>query len=826
MTYMPRTFIILTLFFCSLHASAHAGGLSGRVVAHDGKAVDAANVVLFTMPDSTVVGTAITDAQGEFALTPLADGAYVLKVLDINHQTYTSPKITIGGNSLVLPDITLVQLSSDLKEVAIRSQKPFIEVHSDKIVVNVENSIVSAGGSALDVLAHSPGVSVDQSDNVSLKGKQGVTIMINGRIQPMTGQDLANVLKSMPAESIGSIELISNPSSRYDAAGTAGIINIKTRKDNKAGLNGSVNGTYAQGVYGKSNGGISMNYRNKRFNIFGNYNRSDREGFNHLTLDRNFYTGGLFSGAYLQDNHYLYHIRSNTAGLGMDYTISKATTIGFVANSENTYFRRDGYNYSNIIDSGQMDSMKQHPSAHFTTQNSAPNKWGNYAANINLRHVFDSTGKSLGIDADYATYPSDGKQDYTTTYFKNLPDGSFQPSGLPQSILRGDLKGVTRIRSIKADYSGKMGNGVKTDAGLKTSYVTADNDLHYYNYIDSIRAFVPDGTRTNHFMYNEMINAAYVNAGKEWTKWNLQIGLRVEQTLGNGHETTTDSTFSRNYAQLFPSVAAQRHLDNNNDLGITLSRRIERPNYEQLNPFKYYLDPTTYKSGYPYLSPALSYSAELSYIFKQKFVTNLNYTLTSLPITEVIQPSTTETKVTIQTTKNLTSMAYYGISGAYQFQLRKWWNNTTNINAYYARYTGDIAGTNLNAGKATFDVNTTNSFLLPAGCSAELSFNYEAPQVYGYMHLMPTWMLNVGVQKNLFDKRATLRLNATDIFWHGYPRATSYYNDYVESFTARRDTRQISISFSWRFGKRTVPQSVRHNGGAEDEKRRAGGQSG
>jgi hypothetical protein len=171
-------------------------------------------------------------------------------------------------------------------------------------------------------------------------------------------------------------------------------------------------------------------------------------------------------------------------------------------------------------------------------------------------------------------------------------------------------------------------------------------------------------------------------------------------------------------------------------------------------------------------------------------------------------------------------MSFYGINGSYQFRFTKWWSNTTNVNVFYAQYTGNIAGTSLNAGRATFDANTSNSFILPEGWSAELGGFYQAPQLYGYMYLEPQWMLNAGLQKNLFDKRATARINATDIFWRGYPRATSHYNDYRESFVAKRDTRQVAVSFTYRFGKRTLPPSQRHRGGAEDEKRRAGSQAG
>jgi len=810
------SFLFFTVLLLLSATTALAATISGRVTDETGKPVSLASVLLLNASDSSLVKTELSDEKGEYLLTPSGNGIYLVKVNLIGYQSYVSSQVTVAGIDVQLPEILLLRKSAELNEVSIRAQKPFIEVHADKLVVNVESSIVNAGSTAMDVLSRSPGVSIDNNDNISLKGKQGVNVMINGKIQPISGQDLANMLKSMPSNSVETIELISNPSAKYDAAGTAGIINIKLKRDKRLGLNGSVNATYAQGVYGKANAGFNMNYRNKKVNVFANYNHSDREGFNHLTLDRNFLDNGRFLSAYDQDNQYLYKIITDNGGLGMDYAISSKTNIGATFNAEQTSFLRTGYNYSRIIDSTHEQS------SHFITDNSAPNTWGNRTANLNLRHTFDSSGKTLSVDADYAGYPGTGIQDFTTTYYNDKPIGP-----VPQPvILHGDLTGLTQIRSFKADYATPFVMGAKMETGVKTSYVTSDHDLLFFNEISDI--LVPDVKRTNHFIYRENINAAYLNFNKDWTKWSTQAGLRAEQTIARGDATTLtgDSSFSRRYAQLFPSFAVQRHINADKDLGITLSRRIERPNYDQLNPSTYYLDPTTYKAGYPYLNPALSYSAELSYTYKQRLITNLNYTRTTAPITEVIQPSTTESKVTIQTQKNLESMSYYGVNGSYQFRFYKWWSNTTNFNIYYAQYTGNIAGTVLNKGRGTFDVNSSNSFILPKDWSAELSGFYQAPQQYGYMLVKPTWMLNVGLQKNLFDKRATARINATDIFWRGYPRATSEYNDYRESFVAQRDTRQVSVSFTYRFGKRTVPPSMRHRGGAEDEKRRAGTQTG
>lgn len=794
---------------CMGNDVALAAVINGKIINDAGKPVSLASVILLRASDSSLVKGELTNDQGAYEFAAITEGTYLLKVSLIGYQPYTSDKFTLSGKT-ARPDITLHSTGKELKEVAVRAQKQFIEVHADKLVVNVENSIVNAGGSVLDVLSRSPGVNVDQNDNISLKGKPGVNIMINGKIQPLDGADLANMLKSMPSNSVETIELIANPSAKYDAAGTGGIINIKMKKDNRTGLNGTVNASYAQGIYGKSSAGFNMNYRNKHLNFFAGFNHADRDGFNHLMLNRQFYVNGTYAGAYVQDNHFVNRYHTNVGSFGMDYNASPKTVVGFVLGGNYFAIESTGDNHADII-----DSATKVPVSHFSTLSNAPNQFGSYSANLNLRHTFDSSGKTLTADLDYAGYNNNGHQDYNTIY----TDLGQNPIGA-RTTLHGERWGLTQIASVKADYTQPFKGNARLEAGFKSSYVIANNNPRFYNV--SGGSSVLDTTKTNHFIYNENINAAYFTLSKDWTKWSTQIGLRAEQTVANGDNKTSDTSFSRNYINFFPSLALQRHLNADNDIGVTLSRRIARPTYQQLNPFKYFLDPTTYTEGYPYLQPALSYSAELTHSFKQKFITTLSYVITTNPLIEVIQPSETETKVTIQVTKNLTRMSYYGASGSYQFKFTNWWNNTSNVNVYYANYEGNIAGSALNKGTATFDVNTINSFVLPGSWSAELSFNYQAPQLYGYMFLRRTWMLNAGIQKNLFDKKATIRANVTDIFWHGYPSATSDYNNYTEFFVAQRDTRQVSISFTYRFGKRTVPPSRRHSGGAEDEKSRAG----
>ncbi|MGN6566689.1 MAG: outer membrane beta-barrel protein [Flavipsychrobacter sp.] len=797
---------LLILFYTGI-AGAHSTNVTGHVTDINGKPISFANAILLKADSTTLVKASYTDDNGNFDIEAVSAGQYVLKVTLVGFNTYTLGNLSLSDNNVKLPDIVLEPKSGMLEEVAVRTQKPFIEVKADKIVVNVENSIVSAGASALEVLSRSPGVTVDQNDNISLKGKQGVNIMINGKIQPINMNDLATILKNTPANAIEKIEIISNPSSKYDAQGTAGIINIIMKKDQRLGMNGSVNGSYGQGVYPKANGGINLNYRNKKINIYGSYNYAYREGFNRLTLIRHFYNNGLYDGAYQQDHFLKFPAQSHRASAGLDYSLNAKTTVGLSVSGGATDYSTSGGMRSQALDAIDIEKVD----SFFTTNNSAHNKWNDYAVNANLKHTFDGTGKELTIDADYARYWNKNIQTLTTSYF--TPDGLVAHNPY---ILYGDISGLTQIRSFKADYSEPIKNA-RIEAGIKTSFVTADNQPMFYD--ESNGGQVYDAGKSDHYLYNENINAAYVNGSENIGKWSMQLGLRMEQSNIKGDEKITNQKSDTSYLQLFPSIFVQRHVNKDNDLSLSISRRVERPNYQQLNPYKFYSDPTTYKEGYPYLRPAFTYAAELSHTYRQRFITTLSYSVTHDVITEVLLPG--PDRVTIQTERNIATMKYFGLSCSYTFQFAKWWSNITNANAYYSYYEGDLANTTLSSGKPTFDINTVNNFLLPKEWSAELSFFYQAPQLYGYMHLAEMWMLNVGVQKNILNKRAIIRLNATDILWHGNPEGASYYSNYDEAFAVKRDSRQVNISFTYRFGKNTVAPVRRRAGGAEEEMKRA-----
>ena len=489
-----NTIVCTFLLLCSFGTAIAQHSIKGKV--YDGKHEPLAGVsiVLTENAKHMLAKTDLTEKDGSYSLGDIAAGRYVLTAMLHDYQTYTSDTISVLSDGNTLPDIVLSEKNKTLNEVTISSQKPLIEIKADKIVVNVENSIVNTGSNVLEVLGRSPGVKVDQNDNITLKGRPGITIMIDGKISPVNGSDLANILKGMPASAIEKIELISNPGARYDASGSGGIINIKTKKEGRLGVNGSANVSYSQGVYPKANMGFSVNMRNKKLNVFASYNYSHRKGFSHLGITRKFYNGDTLKTTYTQSSDLVFPVRNHNAGFGIDYSVSPKTTIGLVLNGNANRFRPSGQNTSRV-DSGDTYTF-------FTMYNNSKDAWYNYSANVYLKHAFDSAGQELSADIDYARYSNQTYQLYTNKYFTK--DGD-QMMG--DSLLYGNISGTTQIRSAKLDYTLPFKQKYRFDAGAKSSVTTADNNPYYSRLVGADTIY--DASRSNHFIYNENINAAY-----------------------------------------------------------------------------------------------------------------------------------------------------------------------------------------------------------------------------------------------------------------------------------------------------------------------------
>ncbi|MCE3278626.1 MAG: TonB-dependent receptor [Bacteroidetes bacterium] len=803
-------FIVAALFLHSFLCSAIEGvTLKGHIVDPENNPQPFATVLLKSSIDSSLYKGEITNDKGQFLFENVKEGDYYLLINIVGFERKIVNSVHISFSNPIV-DLGTIKMKAGAKELAtvnIQADKPFIEQQTDKTVVNIENSIIQNGSSIMEVMEKLPGVMVDQNDKISLRGKQGVIIMIDGRPTGMAGQDLATMLKGIPSSNIQKIEIITNPSAKYDAAGNAGIINIIMKKNKREGYNGSVSAGFGQGRYSKYNGSLSLNYKNKNYNFFLNYSYSKRLGFNNLTIDRKFYNNDTINTIYRTENYILYPTESHSPRVGIDFYLSPKTTLSLLGSGGTMKFRPEGTDHTNILDGNEQLIYS------YDFESVSKDNWYNYSGNAELKHQFDSTGQEVIVNLDYANYWSNNSQSFLTTYHN--ADGSF----MSQDDLLNEQKSDLSLYSLKADYSKPLKKDYSFDAGLKSSYVTSDNNIRFYSRFNNEETF--DSARSSHFLYSENINAAYVNLKKNYKKFSYQLGLRSEQTIARGKQVMNSRTFNRSYIQLFPTAYIDYKISEKHNINVSLGRRIDRPAYEQMNPYRSLINATTFSEGNPYLLPQLTYNTELSYSYNNMFFANFTYSLTSDNITDVlIQDS--ETQTTTQTVVNLNKLNFYSLNLTFSKKLTKWWNTNTSLLTYYGEYSGVIKNNYINQGTPSIYLNTNNSFFIIDGLSAELGFRYSHKALNGITTELTTYNLSAGIQKTVLKKKGTITVNMTDILWSAYPRGVTEFDNVREDWVAKRDTRVLNVSFSYKFGKGKSAK-MRKNTGADDEKGRIKG---
>jgi iron complex outermembrane receptor protein len=810
-TFLTAIFLIFTAF---AFAQDPFGSISGSITdGGDQKIIDAATISLFNVKDSSLVKTSLAGKDGNFVFERVPFGSYYVSATSTGHLKTFSSAIEVKSSTPV--SVGLLKLKDDVKtltEVKVDAKKPFIERKIDRTVVNVDASITNAGTTALEVLEKSPGVTVDKDGNVSLKGKAGVTIMLDGRPSYLSGQELANLLKNMPSSNIDQIEIMTNPSSKFDAAGNSGVINIKTKKNKMKGMNGSVSASILQSRQTKTNNSINLNYRTGKVNLFSNYSYSLWQNQNDLYINRNFRNVNTKKLETIFDQHTAFERISyyQNLKLGMDFYANKKTTLGVVVSGylnpskETSVNQTDLNNFNNKTDSIVV------------ANNSDKRKSNNFATNLNLRHTFDSTGKEFSIDLDYLTYYQTSDQ-FLVNNFLN-PDFSVRRD---PSQLRGNLPSKVNIYAAKTDFTFPLKKSAKIETGLKTSYVTTDNDALYQN--NTSLGYVTDEGKTNHFIYKENINAAYVNFSQQIKKWGIQAGLRAENTNANGHQvgnsTRPDSLFTKNYTNLFPTIYLSYEANKKNTFSVNYGRRIDRPDYQDLNPFYYFLDEYTYQVGNTLLQPQFSDNFELAHTYNGFLTTTLNYSEVHNVFTEVMKQITSERK-TFVTKENIASKTNIGLAVSANFPVTKFWTTNIYTNLGHDTYKGQVSGGMLDVASTMFFSNMSNQFKLNDGWSAELSGFYRSKGIEGQMVMNSMWRLDAGVQKQILKKKGSLKLSIRDIFQSQTFQGSVNYQDIDMRIKNTRDSRTVSLTFAYRFGKPMQNQRSRKTGGASDEQSR------
>ncbi|GGF15443.1 TonB-dependent receptor [Hymenobacter cavernae] len=794
-------------------AQAQNAAITGTVRTAAGAPLEYATITLHRAADSAVVRTEFSDGQGAFRLEA-GTGRYLVSASQVGFVRQWSQAFD-AQMATQLPALALpASTATTLKEVTVVGQKPLYEQLADRTIVNVEGSTLAAGNNSLDVLTRSPGVTVDGNDNLALRGKQGLLVLIDGKRQPMSGTELADYLRALPAEQLKSIELITNPPAKYDAQGSAGIIAINLKKNQKLGTNGTANLSYGRGQYGKLTTGLTLNHRYNNLNLFGNYAYADRNGFDKLDINRRFYKeqDGVRqeSDRMAQRSVQLVSNQSHTWKAGADYSLGKNTVLGAVVSGlSDRGPERESNTYVTFFDAANQ------PVDIYHTVSRRSYSLPNTAANLNVKHSFpsDSSGsRELTADFDYARYDTHRPQALTTF---------FELSGRPAVLVAGNQRGKLTIQSVKADYLHPLSKTARLEAGVKASRVQADNDVRFENTVNGETTV--DLGRTNRFRYDENITAAYVSVNQTLAKLSVQAGLRGEQTDVTGRQLMRsggDVGFRRRYVQLFPNLGLKQTLTDKHEVAVSLSRRIDRPSYGQLNPFRVIIDPTTSGSGNPDLRPQTSYNVELTHTYKQKISVGLSYSSTYRPIVNTVQPETDST--VIARPANLGRQRYLGLTITTPLQPARWWTMHNTGVFYRNRFVGTLAGTALNAARATFNLTSNNTFTLGKTWSAELTARYQAKSQYGFFLIQPYGQLNLGIQKMVWDRKGSIKLNLGDVLYTRKVRAASTYDNYAETIYQRQDTRVATLAFSYRFGNDKLVPTRKRSDGAEEEKRRAG----
>lgn len=823
---MNKFFSLLAATAIGMSSFAQTGGkISGSI--KDGgnqKIIDAASVSLLNAKDSSLVKVAVADKAGNFSFENVNEGNYLVLATSTVHLKVYSPAISITTNAL-FANVGVLQLVPDekaLKEVSVTSKKPLIERKLDRTIVNVDASITSTGGTALEVLEKAPGISVDKDGNISLKGKAGVIVYLDGRPSYLSGPDLANMLRNMTATQLEQIEIITNPPAKYDAAGNAGVINIKTKKNKMFGYNGSITSGYTQGRYARFNEAVNFNYRNKKVNFFGNLNYNRNHRGQELFIVRNFRDANTKNIKSIFDQQTNMESQSNnySAKVGMDYTVSKNTTVGVVLNGFYNPSLWQSNTSTNIYD-------PNHNLTDITTASTeTKEKWKNFSSNFNLRSKLDTAGQEITADLDFIQYKAGSVQPLTSAYYDNAGNLKQAPD-----VLNGTLPTNIKIYSGKVDYTLPLKKDAKFEAGFKTSFVNNDNNARY----DSLKAdySVLDSGRSNHFIYDENINAAYVNYNRPLgKKWSAQLGLRVENTNSNGISkgytfstaenkfVYTETKFKRSYTQLFPTVYLQYTANEKNQFVINYGRRIKRPDYEDMNPFVHFLDRYTFEQGNPNISPQFSHNVELSHTYKGFLTTTVNYTATNDIIQQVLEQND-HTNETYIKKANIASAKQVGLEVTANKSITKWWSGNIYTNVYYNHFKGLVNNEPISIGITTYMVQLQQQFKFGKVWAAELSGFYRSKSLEGVIYIKPMTQVNAGVSRQILKNQGSLRLNVRDVFAAGVFRGYSKYGTVDANFKNVNDSRAVSLTFTYRFNKgKLKATSSKRNSGASDEQNR------
>ena len=802
-------FLFACLLGCGFSMAMGQNRLSGEVRDAEQAALSDVTVYLLRAADSSLLRTALTEEDGKFQFDGLAADTVLVVLRRTGYIAATSAQLVLDGSSeaVQVPPMRMeVGEGTQLSTVDIVAKLPMVEYRADRTVVNVDAMLTVAGGSAMDALERSPGVTVDENGVIRFKGR-GVLVLVDDKPTYMSGTDLENYLRGLPASTLKQIELMSNPPAKYDAAGGGGVIVLKTKRNNVKGFNGSISLSCRQGRYARTSNSLNLNYRRNRVSLFSSLSYSNITTFQDLYIDRIYLTDLGNPKSYFQQNSYLKnHDQVPTARLGIDFYLSEKTTLGIVGNGFLELSRQTTDNVSKVLDAAQVLTQVVY------ADNQSDQLLRNGAVNLNLRHEFDSTGRSLTIDADHVAYSNAGVQRFENRVYTPTRVLTYEDR------LDGDLPSQIRIYAAQADYSQTLPKGIVMETGIKAAQTTTDNAVFYDRAIGG-GAALPDYSISNQFVYREGIGAAYLNLNKDWKRLGVQAGLRAEATrstgkqLGNPLNPATE--FVRRYDNLFPTLYVNYKLDTVGDhqVNFNYGRRIDRPFFQDLNPFLSPLDKFTFYSGNPFLKPAFARTMALTYNYKSFLSLALNYSQSRGEINETLE---IVDGIYYSRPGNIGSSEIANLSANLTLPIRKRYTLTAYGEAGRSHYISKLYTQKLDAPGNYYFIQGTNQFQFGKGWTAELGGEMMSRFVSAQVTTIRVGFINVGAKKTILKDQGTLRVAVNDLLYtRRFGGVINNLVNTIATYHSTVDSRGVTFAFSYRFGK-PLGERRRHNGSSAE----------
>ena len=792
---------ILVLIWCT-HLAAQS--LTGNVWDETKIPVAYATIAILRSSDSAIYKGTLTDEKGNYFFDKLKSDTYFLKISSIGFEPVLSSGIKIDSTSQITMPVIVLAKRNDLNEVSVSAIRNTVEFDNGNIRINVENSPLAKGNTVYDLLSKLPGVSID-NNSISLNGKSGVLIMIDERVQHLSEIQLMNMLRSMNAEIVEKIELLKHPPAKYDASGSSGIIHIKTKKTTVTGFSGSVYTSYSQGFYGRGMGGISCYYKRKNLAFFTTVDADHSyyggtQRFNRLFTSDTAVTelDNILNGKDLEKNL--------TVKIGTEWQINKKNRVGckleggpgayiVYASGTNTIRRNNYLGYD-----------------HLTSLSYGPDKWSNMNYHINAQHSFDSSGTTLSFTTDFMQL-----REHITNFIENYFLDALNKEVMPSIIYKTQNVGSSDIFTSRLDFTEKKNNTLITEAGVKITWIRTSNDYMFNLKNHLTNDYQRDTTLSNIYSYDEHTLAGYYSYHKTAGAYTIQLGLRGEFTTQTGKNVEKGFTLSKQYPNLFPTIALEHTLSGYHRLQLNMHRRIDRPEFDDLNPFRIYFDQYYYFQGNPFLLPHYSYTTELIYNFRSIFSNSISYSHIDRVMTGYTSQNDTAKLIT-ESKKNMKFQNYFAYSIFLQNDLRKWWHFSVNGLLHFIEYKGEINEHDFHTKGIFYNVFTNNMFILSKNTKLEVNAFYKNGLNTGLGQLKALWMASFAIKHTFLKGQLDVGMGMDDIFRSLIAKSSVNFSNQQWTYENVRDSRRLTLTLNYNFGKLKLTQRALQ--GNEEEKAR------